>query len=43
MHIDNILEINEKYLGKTWRTLSVLMTQMNMMYYWEKIRLQFCD
>lgn len=43
MHKDNIIEINKKYLDKTMRTLSILMNQMNMMYYWEKIRLEYCD
>ena len=36
-------EINQKYLAKTMRTLQVLMNQMNMMYYWEKVRMEFAD
>jgi hypothetical protein len=43
MHKDNIVDLNNKYLDKTMRTLSILMNQMNMMYYWEKIRLEYCD
>ena len=43
MHQDNAIPINEKYLDKTMNTLGVLMNQMNMMYYWEKLRLEFCD
>ena len=35
--------IAEKYYEKTMHTLEVLMNQMNMMYYWEKIRLMFVD
>ena len=43
MHKDNAKEINQKYLDKTMNTLGVLMNQMNMMYYWEKLRLEYCD
>jgi hypothetical protein len=35
--------IAEKYYYKTMHTLEVLMNQLNMMYYWEKIRLMFID
>ena len=35
--------ISEKYYNKTMHTLEVLMNQLNMMYYWEKIRLMFID
>lgn len=35
--------ISEKYYSKTMHTLEVLMNQLNMMYYWEKIRLMFID
>jgi len=48
---ENIEEINEneakqildKYFDKTFHTLEVLMNQLNMMYYWEKVRLMFVD
>lgn len=43
IHKENLQEINKLYLEKTMRTLSILMNQMNMMYYWEKIRLEYCD
>ena len=43
MHRDSMKETNRKYLAKTMNTLSVLMNQMNMMYYWEKLRLEYCD
>jgi hypothetical protein len=35
--------IAEKYYNKTMHTLEVLMNQLNMMYFWEKIRLMFID
>ena len=35
--------IAEKYYDKTMHTLEVLMNQLNMMYFWEKIRLMFID
>jgi len=35
--------LSEKYYNKTMHTLEVLMNQLNMMYYWEKIRLMFID
>jgi hypothetical protein len=37
------LPILDRYLEKTMHTLEVLMNQLNMMYYWEKIRLMFTD
>ena len=33
----------EKFYEKTMHTCEVLMNQLNMMYYWEKIRLMFID
>ena len=36
-------EIAEKFYEKTMHTCEVLMNQLNMMYYWEKIRLMFVD
>ena len=33
----------DKYFSKTMHTLEVLMNQMNMMYYLEKIRIMFID
>ena len=35
--------IVKKYFSKTMHTLEVLMNQLNMMYYWEKVRLMFID
>ena len=35
--------ILKKHTSKTLHTLEVLMNQMNMMYYWEKIRLHFLN
>lgn len=32
-----------QYYEKTMHTCEVLMNQLNMMYYWEKIRLMFID
>lgn len=43
MHKDQNKDLNEKYLEKTMMTLSVLFNQMNMMYYWEKLRLEYAD
>lgn len=48
---ENAQDINENeaahilalYYDKTMHTLEVLMNQLNMMYYWEKIRLMFVD
>ena len=48
---DNVAEITQceglpfvkKYFNKTMHTLEVLMNQLNMMYYWEKVRLMFID
>ena len=37
------IAILDKYFDKTMHTLEVLMNQLNMMYYWEKIRLMFVD
>ena len=36
-------EIVEQYFKKTMHTLEVLMDQLRMMYYLEKIRLMFID
>jgi hypothetical protein len=36
-------EMVEKYYKKTMRTLEILMNQLNMMYYWEKIRIMFLE
>ena len=36
-------ELQTKYFDKTMHTLEVLMNQLNMMYYWEKLRLEFAD
>lgn len=33
----------DKYFEKTMHTLEILMNQLNMMYYWEKVRLMFID
>lgn len=33
----------KKHFSKTMHTLEVLMNQLNMMYYWEKVRLMFID
>lgn len=41
--LETTKEIIEKYLKKTMQTLQVLMNQMNMMFYWEKLRLEFSD
>lgn len=43
IHKESLQDLNKLYLDKTMRTLSILMNQMNMMYYWEKIRLEYCD
>lgn len=34
---ENTKSINDLYLEKTMKTMSVLMNQMNLMYYWEKL------
>jgi len=36
-------ELNELYYEKTMHTMEVLMSQMNLMYYCEKVRLDFAD
>lgn len=43
IQLETATEINEKYLAKTMQTLQVLMNQMNMMYFWEKLRLEYGD
>lgn len=43
IQIDTEKEINQKYLAKTMQTLQILMNQMNMMYYWEKLNLEYGD
>lgn len=40
---DEGAELAEKFYEKTMHTCEVLMNQLNMMYYWEKIRLMFID
>ena len=35
--------ILNKHFEKTMHTLEVLMNQMNMMFYWERLRLYFVD
>ena len=36
-------ELVERYYKKTMHTLEILMNQLNMMYWWEKIRIMFVD
>jgi hypothetical protein len=40
---DEGTDMHEKFYEKTMHTCEVLMNQLNMMYYWEKIRLMFVD
>jgi len=40
---DQSRELNELYYEKTMHTMEVLMSQMNLMYYCEKVRLDFAD
>lgn len=42
-YCDEGAELAEKFYEKTMHTCEVLMNQLNMMYYWEKIRLMFID
>ena len=37
------ISILDKHFGKVMHTLEILMNQMNMMFYWERLRLYFVD
>lgn len=40
---EEINNVIDKFFEKTMHTLEILMNQLNMMYYWEKVRLMFID
>lgn len=40
---EHTTEMNDLYYEKTMRTMEVLMSQINLMYYCEKIRLDLAD